>query len=324
MTLAPIIVFCYNRPWHVEQMLEALSKNVYADESVLYIFCDGPKPDATEEQINKVLETRVAIRRKQWCKELHIVEAEKNKGLANSIIDGVTQVINKHGKVIVLEDDLVTSPYFLKYMNEALEFYDKYPAVFSISANRPPMNRMHIPEDYEYDVFVSLRSYSTGWATWKEKWDLVDWSLDYLEDFIKHPQQVNAFNRGGDDMTNMLLLQRDGKIDSWAIRYGFAHFMHHAVAILPCVPYVDNIGFDGSGVHCGTDEKDFRNDIHVSPQNFKFIDIVYEDSHIINCFYNYYTKAKRPIWKKVCNSIFRMIGKPLPFIIKKTVYKVDQ
>lgn len=321
MTLAPIIVFCYNRPWHVEQTLEALSKNVYADESELYIFCDGPKPDATEEQINKVIETRVAIRRKQWCKELHIVEAEKNKGLANSIIDGVTQVINKHGMVIVLEDDLVTSPYFLKFMNEALEFYDKYPAVFSISANRPPMNRMHIPEDYEYDVFVSLRSYSTGWATWKEKWDLVDWSLDYLEDFIKHPQQMNAFNRGGDDMTNMLLLQRDGKIDSWAIRYGFAHFMHHAVAILPCVPYVDNIGFDGSGIHSGVNCVDYRNDVIKAVQNPKFITLLYEDARIINAFYSSYVVSKRPIWQRLFNSIDRKMKKKPRFAIKKEIYK---
>jgi len=115
--LAPIVLFCYNRPWHVEQTLEALSKNELADQSILYIYCDGPKPDATEEQIAKIAEVRQVIRKKQWCKEIHIIENDKNKGLGTSIIDGVSEIIKIYKKVIVLEDDLLTSPFFLDYMN---------------------------------------------------------------------------------------------------------------------------------------------------------------------------------------------------------------
>lgn len=327
MTLAPVIIFNYNRPDHSLQTWDALSRNQYAAETELYLYCDGPKANASDEMRQRIAELHAQA--KQYAidaqkagkfKAVHVVCAEANKGLANSIISGVSEVIAMYGRVIVLEDDLLTSPYFLRYMNTALDKYESYPAVFSVSANRPPVNKMAIPADYEYDVFVSLRSFSTGWATWKDKWECIDWSLDYLDDFLKHPEQIKAFNRGGDDMTEMICLQRDHKIDSWAIRYAFQHFYHHAVAILPCIPYVDNIGFDGTGIHSGTDETDFRNNLAAAPKNPRMQDVVYEDSRIINAFANYYSKAKRPLWQRVINTIYRTIGLKAPFVVKKNVY----
>ena len=320
MELTPVIVFAYDRPDPLRRTLDALAKNVFADESELFIFCDGPKADASEERKLHIMQTREIAHTFKGFKEIHVIEAEANKGLANSIIGGVSEVIKKHGRVIVLEDDLLTSPYFLKYMNTALDKYECYPSVFSISANRPPMNKMQIPVDYEYDVFASLRPFSTGWATWKDKWEKVDWSLDYLDDFLKHPEQIKAFNRGGDDLTDMLCLQRDHKIDSWAIRYAFQHFCNHAVAILPCVPYVDNIGFDGTGVHSGTDETDFRNNLAAAPENPRMPDVIYEDERIINAFANYYSRVKRSLWQKIINTIYHKLGKPMPFEIKKKIY----
>ena len=319
--IAPIIVFCYNRPRHVEQTLEALSKNELADQSILYIYCDGPKDNAdNEQQIEKITDVRRVIRKQKWCKEVHIIESDKNKGLANSIIGGVTDVINQYGKVIVLEDDLVTSPYFLKYMNEALNYYIDYPAIFSVSANRPPKSKMEIPGDYEYDMFASLRSYSTGWATWSDRWEKVDWEMKRLNEFLKQPKQIKALNRAGDDMTKMILLQRDGKIDSWAMRFGFAHYVHHAVAILPCISYIDNIGFDGTGTHSGTIAETYHNDISKAKRDVRFLDIIYEDTRIINAFYNAFCAKKRPLWKKGINWIFRKMGKKPVFVIKKKVY----
>lgn len=318
--LAPIIVFAYDRPEHLRRTIEALAKNVFAGDSELYIFCDGPKADATEERKSHIMQTREVAHAAKGFKDIHVIVAPQNKGLADSIIGGVSEVINKHGRVIVLEDDLLTSPYFLTYMNTALDKYESYPAVFSISANRPPMNRMAIPEDYEYDVFVSLRSFSTGWATWRDKWERIDWSLDYLEDFLKHPQQIKSFHHGGDDLTEMLCMQRDHKIDSWAIRYSFQHFYHHAIAILPCVPYVDNIGFDGTGIHSWNDETDFRNNVSLAPMNPRMPDLVYEDERIINAFYSYYCPDKRTLWQRVINTIYRKLGKQAPFVIKKKIY----
>lgn len=319
--LAPIVVFSYNRPDHLRRTLEALSKNELALDSVLYVYCDGPKDDATDEQKQRIAANRGVAREAKGFKELYVVESESNKGLANSIIGGVTEVINEYGKVIVLEDDLLTSTFFLKYMNSALDYYQDRPTVMSISANRPPVDKMEIPADYPYDVFVSLRSYSTGWATWKDRWDRVDWSMDYLDEFLKHPEQVEAFNRAGDDMTRLLQMHRDGKIDSWAMRFGFAHFKEHAVAILPCVSYVDNIGFDGTGRHSGinlTDE--YRNDLSKSVENPRFVDLLYEDARIINAFYNRFCEKRRPLYQRVVNTIFRKLGKKPPFVIKKRVY----
>lgn len=321
MTFAPIIVFSYNRPNHLKRTLEALSKNELASESDLFIYCDGAKENASEEQLKNIAQNRIVAHSAQGFKTVHVVERKKNIGLANSIITGVSEVIDVYGRAIILEDDLLTSPYFLRYMNLALDYYNGRPGVMSISANRPPRDKMEIPDDYEYDVFVCLRSYSTGWATWKEKWHQVDWSLDYLEDFLKHPHQVEAFNRAGDDMTDLLIMQRDGIIDSWAMRFGFAHFKEHAIAILPCISYVDNIGFDGTGRHSGTNlTGEYRNDLSLCVQNPRFVDIIYEDTRIINAFYNRFTKKKRPLWQKAINFIFRKLHKKPPFVIKKKVY----
>lgn len=319
--LAPVIVFSYNRPNHLRQTLETLAKNDLAQESVLYIYCDGAKPSATEEQRQRIVENRNVAHSAEGFKEVFVVEAPHNKGLANSIIDGVTDVINEYGKVIVLEDDLLTSPFFLDYMNSALDFYEFRPGVMSISANRPPMEELEIPTDYPYDVFVCLRSYSTGWATWKNRWNQVDWSMDYLDELLKHPEQIEAFNRAGDDMTKMLLLQRHGKIDSWAIRFSFAHFKEHLVAILPCISYVDNIGFDGSGIHSGVNTtNEYRNNLSLSVKEPRFVDLIYEDSRIINAFYNRFCEKKRPLYQRVVNALFRKLGKKPPFVIKKKVY----
>jgi len=318
--LAPIILFAYNRPQHTIKTLEALMLNVLASESTLFIYCDGAKENATEEQKANISEVRNVIRTKKWCKVVHCIESDKNKGLANSVITGVSEVVEKYGKVIVLEDDLVTSKYFLKYMNDALDYYQLKKSVFSISADRPPYKYFQIPKDYQYDVFVSLRSFSTGWATWADRWFMIDWSLDYLEQLLKMPNQIEAFNKGGEDLINMLIQQRENRIDSWAIRFTYAHFVNHSIAILPCVSYIDNIGFDGSGIHSGAFEDDFRKDTSMVNQNPRFLNVLYEDKRIINAFYSAYYPKKRPLWQKIINRISRMLGGENVFVIKKKVY----
>ena len=339
MKFAPVIVFNYNRPDHSLQTWEALSRNVHAVETELYLYCDGPKAEKElrSERIrelggydayaSKILETQSLA--KQYAvdaptagkfKAVHVVCAEANKGLANSIIGGVSEVIAKHGRVIVLEDDLLTSPYFLKYMNEGLERYDSRKSVFTICANRPPVNRMQIPADYEYDVFVSQRAMSTGWATWADRWQQVDWSMGYLPSLQKDPNQIDALNRAGKDMLYMLQLQHDHKIDSWAVQYGYAHFANHAVAIMPCVPYVDNIGFDGTGIHSGTDETDYRNNVALAPENPRWLDVLYEDKRIVNAFYSYCNIDNLPLWKRVIRKMYRMAGVIPPACVEPKVY----
>ena len=322
MKQAPIIVFSYNRPTHLSKTLDALAQNEFASYSDLFIFCDGAKPNATEEQTRCIYDNRRVAKAATGFRSVQVIERDSNYGLANNIIDGVSSIIDKYGEVIVLEDDMLTSPYFLRYMNAALVFYKNRPGVMSICADRPPCNKMEIPDDYVYDVFACLRFYCYGWATWKDRWNKVDWSLDYLDVFLRHPEQISAFNRGGDDMTNMLIAQRDGIVNSWAIRFGFAHFKEHCVAILPCVPYVSNFGFDGTGVHCGVNQSNlYDNDLSLSVRDPRFLELLYEDARIINAFYNNYSRKKRPLWQKGCNYIARRLGKKPPFVIKSKVYK---
>ncbi|MBQ4393864.1 MAG: glycosyltransferase [Paludibacteraceae bacterium] len=318
MELAPIIVFAYNRPDHLERTLDALSRNELANESTLYIYCDGPKSGASTEQISQIEAVREVAKSVKGFKDIHIACADKNKGLANSVISGVTEVIEKWGKVIVVEDDLVTAPDFLYYMNAVLDHYEKFPAVFSVTGDRPPIDRMTIPEDYEYDVFVNLRSWSYGWGTWKDKWMGVDWDMPTFEEYIKRPRQIEAFSRCGDDVHRMLLMQRNHQIDSWAIRFSYAHFINHAVAIMPVHSYITHIGFDGSGTHCSS--TNINNEMYVHSKDIRFLDVIYEDSRIINAFYNYYCRKKRPLWQKAINYIYRKLGKNPPFVIKKKIY----
>ena len=312
--LAPIVLFVYNRPWHTQQTLDALKQNELAPESVLYVFSDGAKSGTDAEQFEKIAEVRRIIHSVNGFKDIIIKESEVNKGLANSIIEGVTEVINKHGKVIVLEDDLVTSKFFLRFMNEALEFYKSYKSVFSISANCPPLP-FKLPIDYPYSVFVSLRFYSTGWGSWSDRWEQVSWD----NSFINQTEEAHAFKRGGEDLTSMLTDQQLGKIDSWAIRFQFAHFKNHSISIMACNPYIFNIGFDGTGIHSGfISQKDMREQ---AISHSILFETLYEDSRFINAFYIYYYQKKRPLWKKMVNRLSRILGGNNVFTIKQKVYQ---
>ena len=317
--LAPIIVFCYNRPWHLEQTLEALSRNELADQSVLYIYCDGPKADASDEMRQKIMDVRQVARKRQWCKEVYIVESDKNKGLANSIIAGVTEVLNKYEKVIVLEDDLLSSPYFLNYMNSSLDFYENYDSVFSIGAYNLPKSQLFISGNYSYDNFVCLRSCSWGWATWLNRWRKVDWSLRDFETCKDNNSMLKALSRLGDDFIPMLQAQENGEIDSWSVRFGLAHFKYHAIAMLPCVSYIHNIGLDGSGTHCGN-HTSYVNIDEKPVKNPRLLDVLYQDDDIINRFYSSYVPKSRPLWQKAINYMARKFSIKPPFILKKKVY----
>ena len=321
--LSPIAVFCYHRPWHIEQTLEALSNNELASESIMYIFCDGPKEDATPEQMKKIEEVRRAVRKKQWAGEVHIVEAEKNKGLRDSIIGGASLVIEKYGKVIVVEDDLVTSPYFLKYMNEALDYYDSYKSVFSISA-QSYMDPDLFPEDYNYDVYACQTHMPTGWATWKDRWDLVDWDIDKkLAGRLENEEYMrNAFMRGGEDLYYRSLMERLGGKKVWSVCFSLAHFKYHAVSITPVISYIHNIGFDGSGENCGDQRTSPLNHNYYvnAKRDVRFLDVVYMDSRIINRYYSESMMHRRPFFKRIKNRLVYIVFKKKDTVLKGKVY----
>ena len=178
MTYAPIIIFAYNRADHFIQVYNALSACKEAKDSDLFIFSDGAKNEAGKEKVNEVRTAVAAIKDSGDFKSVTVAESPVNKGLAASIIAGVTEVINKYGKAIVVEDDCKVSPFFLSFMNNALDCYENNKKIGSIAGYTPMID---LPEDYKKDVFAAYRSCSWTWATWKDRWDGVDWELKYIK-----------------------------------------------------------------------------------------------------------------------------------------------
>ncbi len=318
--LAPIILFAYNRPWHTEQVLQALKRNLLADQSELIIYVDGPKINATEEQIKLINQVHEVVQKELWCKTVELHFADRNIGCRDSIIQGITNVLGRNDAAIVLEDDIVTSQYFLLFMNKCLEFYRNKKAIFSISGTTLHENMMTLPDDYDYDVFVSLRQLNSGWATWSDRWCLIDWNFNFVPDFLQNKVLVESYSRGGDDLVPMLLDQLEGRSDAWDIQFTYNHFIHHAVSILPRFSYIQNIGGDGSGTHHFELNANLNFDLNKSVEAPRLLDIIYEDKRIINLFYNAYCMRKRPLWKKILNRISQLLVEKKVFVLKKKIY----
>lgn len=242
---APIVLFVYNRPEHTRLTVEALQKNTLAKDSELFIYSDAAK--SKNDEI-KVEEVREYIKKIIGFKQVVIIERERNFGLANSIIDGVGKVINKYSKAIVLEDDIVTSQNFLQFMNNALDFYSDNKSIMSISGYMYPCK---ISLSYKKDILLFNRFSSWGWGMWSDRWNLINFDIAASDKIFHDKNLQKKFNVGGEDLYNMLLLQLQGKINSWAIRTALASALNNKVTVYPVKSLVKNIGFDNSGVHCG-------------------------------------------------------------------------
>jgi hypothetical protein len=244
--LAPIVLFVYNRPWHTEQTLDALMQNELADQSVLYIFADGAKENATDDQLNKIKEVRQVIRARKWCKEVHIIESDLNKGLANSVISGVTKIVNEYEKIIVLEDDLITSKKFLKFMNEGLQRFELEEKVMQISGFFFP-----VKINQKNSCFFLRITSSWGWATWKRSWAKFDPFAKGYEVLNHDAALADKFDLDGSfPYTVMMFQQMEFKtIDSWAIRWYWCLFKQDGLTLFPDKSMVNNIGYGMDGTH---------------------------------------------------------------------------
>lgn len=318
MTLAPIIVFAYNRSEHLRKTLTWLGQNELADQSTLYVFCDGPK-QLVDERVNVARKVAHEVAVVPTFKEVHIIERKENLGLGTSVITGVTEIINKYGKVIVLEDDLETSPYFLSYMNQCLEHYDARKSVFSISGLSRPHPERFYPKDYPYDVYVSLTHHPTGWATWADRWNQVDWDVKDFAIVMNDPQMIQAFRRAEHCQYEELEWQQREKINIWSARFAFAHFVNHAVSICPIVSYINHIGWDADATNSsGSSQWNFERladnaDIH-------FLDVLYEDSRIVNSWYSFSIRKPRSLWGKLKNWYGRKFLHREEYALKGKVY----
>lgn len=248
-SLAPIVLFVYNRLQHTKQTVEALKANKLAESSDLFIYSDGPKNDKDKEKVDSV---RDYINKVDGFNNVTVIIRERNMGLAASVISGVTEIINKYGKIIVLEDDLITAPCFLEYMNLALEKYKSEKKVFSVTGYSFFENgNKKLPQTYFSYIFCSWT-----WGTWKDRWDMFEENpTDWVELKTNRAESKLFDYDGCYDYTEMMIAQMEKKtIDSWAIRWYYTCFKHKGLTLYVNKSMCENKGFDGSGMHCGKDE----------------------------------------------------------------------
>ncbi|MGQ1947409.1 sugar transferase [Geofilum sp. OHC36d9] len=239
----PIVLFCYNRPIHLEKTIDALKANNLSRLSELYIYSDAPK---TAKDVDKVKLVRTLLAHIQGFKHITVVERTSNMGLAASVISGVSEVLQHHTACIILEDDLETSPFFLNFMNQALSIHEKNDNIFSVSGYCPPIK---IPHNYPHEAFLFPRINSWGWATWRNRWQKVDWEVQDFNQFISNKKQRAQLAQQGTDLPVMLLKQQQKKITSWAVRFNQACFNLGGTNVYPIRSMVRNVGADGSGTH---------------------------------------------------------------------------
>ena len=290
--LAPIVLFVYNRLNHTRQTLEALQKNDLASKSELIIYSDSAK---NKNDLKKVAKVRGYIKNIDGFKKIIIRKTKENIGLANSIINGVTKVVNEYGKIIVLEDDLVTSRFFLRFMNEALEAYKDEPRVASIHGYIYPIK--NLPE-----TFFIKGADCWAWATWNNKWSIFESDGKKLLDNVKKKNLEREINFNDSyNYIKILKNQIKGKNDSWAIRWYVSAFLKNMMTLYPGQSYVQNIGFDNEATNTKTKTLLFKINFN---NRFKFSKIaVNEDFVSRKKIENFFKSIKMSFMEKIKSKI---------------------
>lgn len=297
MTLAPILLFTYNRLHHTCRCIESLLKNSLAKESDLFIYSDAAKDEAGKPAVEEV---RRYIHSLQGFKQITIIERDENWGLARNIIDGVTTQVNKYGKVIVLEDDLVVAPFFLQFMNEALEVYKNEPKVGHIQA-------CDFTQDTTLpDTFLIKWTGSWGWATWERAWQHFNPNGKELLQELEQRKLTYTFDFNGKyGFTRMLRRQIEGKNNSWAIRWNASLFLKDILSLNVGRSLVQNEGFDGSGTNCGGGGL-YASNLHLSRLDVQKISPIVEDKKARQAFVRYYARTNS-FWAKAVRRIKRTL-----------------
>ena len=297
MCFAPILLFVYNRPSHTRRCIESLLKNSLASESHLFIYADGAKNESQQEAVNEV---RSYIRSIQGFKQVTLIERNENWGLARNIIDGVTTQVNRYGKVIVLEDDLIVAPYFLQFMNDALETYKDEPKVGHIQAcdfTQDPT----LPE-----TFLIKWTGSWGWGTWDRAWKHFNPNGKELLKKLEERKLTYTFDFNGKyGFTRMLRRQIEGKNNSWAIRWNASLFLEDILSLNVGRSLVQNEGFDGTGTNCGGGGL-YSSNLHLNKLNVIRINPIEENQEARKAFMRYYGRTNS-FWAKAIRRIKRTL-----------------
>lgn len=249
---APIIIFGFNRPHSLFRLIESLRTNPTYNDREIFVYIDGHRNEEEKENVDQVEDIALKLTK-------NVVRSKTNKGLARSVIDGISEVISKYGRVIVLEDDLVLMPGCLNYMDEALNIYESDQRIFSVCAYGLKVKR---PKNYNGDVYLGIRSSSWGWATWKDRWQSIDWEISDWNELISSKQKQKAFNLGGSDMFGMLRGYMQGKNNSWAIRFCYAQHRQGRYSVHPFNSLVTNEGFGVDATNCRQKYSRFKIDLN--------------------------------------------------------------
>jgi hypothetical protein len=292
-SLAPICLFVFNRPEHTRRTIEALKRNPESTQSELYIFSDGPRSKGDRALVDAL---RTYLHGISGFKKIEVIERARNLGLGQSVIEGVTSVVNRDGRVIVMEDDLVTSPYFLRYMNEGLMLYENEPNVASIHGYVYPIDGL--PE-----TFFLKGADCWGWATWRDRWEAFNPDGAALLKELRHKRQTWDFDfKGSYPFTRMLEDQIAGRNKSWAIRWHASAFLKDWVTLYPGKSMVFNIGNDSSGTHSSTTE-DFDVVLINRPVNlFKIDPVASPDAY--QKFHEYFESTRPTLIHRIFGKLF--------------------
>lgn len=284
MNLSPIIIFTYNRPTHTKKTIESLAKNKLADKTLLYIFSDGPKNNDAVKEVKEVRKYLNTIKDSKQFLNIKITLSDTNKGLAKSIIDGVTEVFKHHETVIILEDDLLTTSDFIKYMNDSLLFYSNKSNIGCVTGYNPLKNT---PLNYNYDTFLIPRNSSLGWGTWKSIWNKIDWEIKDYSNFKTNIKKRKKFNAAGMDRAARLDRQIQKNAQSWSIRFGYNLFKNKLLTVYSTQSKISHIGWDGSGTHTSNNITKFNNTIFEQKKEYQLKDIEI-NSEIVKSFKKLY------------------------------------
>jgi len=302
--LSPIVLFVYNRPSHTQQTIESLSKNLLASDSILYIYSDASKNEHDRIKVDQVRDYIRSIS-KALFKDIVIIEKTTNEGLASSIIGGVSDIVSKYGKVIVLEDDIVTGRSFLKFMNSALDFYQNKKRIWHISGWNYPIETDNIS-----DVFIWRGMECWGWATWSDRWQ-------YFKKDVEHT--VSKFNKDDISALNLdnsrnvwrqVTDNRSGKINTWAIFWYITIYENNGMSANISRSLSQNIGMDGTGDNC--DDNDiYRLDNRVyfkQDMNFEFEEDLQENKLAVERIKAFYKRSRGSITDRIIRKLKKIIS----------------
>ncbi len=297
--LAPIALFVYNRPEHTRRTLNFLKANYLAEESRLYIFADGSKSEKDAEDVEEVGDLIAQV---DGFKSVKVIKQKSNLGLAASIINGVTQLTKEYGKVIVFEDDLLSSPHTLQYFNDALNFYQDNDKVMHISASMFPYP---VADDMP-ETFLYRAAHSWGWATWKRAWDKFNPDIENLIAQFDR-KKINDFSfEGKMNFWKQIKEFKAGKNNSWAIRWYASVFLNGGLTLNPTRSLVNNIGHDGTGVHSNIEN---IYDVAIYPNQIKnFPTEIKEDKRMYEVVKTFYAKRKGSLYARAKRFIRQKLG----------------